>query len=109
MSDIRPFSPLPAGIATTRVAASVASASGNLTDSVTRGAPGSSIQLQVANQTASWAYFRVTVGAGTAVNTDTPVAPGSVAIYTINPNATVFSCILDSGTGTVIAQLGDGN
>lgn len=83
------------------VAASTTTASGALPG--TRGN-----QIRVYNSTAGIAFCRWTVGASSAVATDTFVSPGGTEIFSMSPFADTFSVILSTGTGNVYAQRGFG-
>lgn len=94
--------------ATVTVAASTTTASGSLADSVTRGQAGASTTLRVFNATSAIAFWRVTKGSSSAVNTDTPVGPGVTEVFTVPATVDTFSVILSAGTGNVYATLGEG-
>ena len=119
--ETRPFQPL-----YTRSQVGATSSNGTLISSVTLAAtgtaqpvtlPGSSgpnttNQIQIANQSSGWAYVNFgQAGAITAVTAGTgyPIAPGSVAIVTVDLEVSGASCLLDSGkTGNVIFSRGEG-
>jgi hypothetical protein len=69
-------------------------------------------QIQIANQTAGWAYVNIGPATLTTVTVAAgyPVAPGAVVVLTINGLATTASCILAAGTtsGSVIFTRGVG-
>lgn len=72
--------------------------------------------LQVANESAQWAYVNtgdntVTASIGTAGNNDAdyPVGPGAVVVITMAPGAVDVAVILESSTGVVICTPGRGN
>lgn len=70
---------------------------------------GDTNQVRVYNATAAVAFIRFTTDASTAVNTDTPIAPGSVEVFTKAANKNIASAILASGTGSVYFTIGHGS
>jgi hypothetical protein len=99
-----PFGPSAASVTVT---GSIAAASGTLT--------GVGNQLQIANTTTAWAYcnFGITAAATTAatVAASYPVAPGAVAVVTIQPEQQGVSVILGTAPGTstgVVFTRGEG-
>lgn len=98
MMDVIAFNPTSDNVV---VAGSIASASGVL--------PGDrGNQIRIHNATAAIAFVRWTVGASTAVTTDTFIAPGGTEVFTMASSANTFSVILSAGTGNVYAQRGFG-
>jgi L-cystine uptake protein TcyP (sodium:dicarboxylate symporter family) len=93
-----PISPIGAGVA---VSASTTSASSALTIPATP-----ETAIRAVNASASIAYVRVTVGASTAVNTDTAIAPNSETIIRVGNSKgfTHVAALLASGTGIVHFQ-----
>lgn len=70
-----------------------------------------SCQIQITNQSGQWAY--VNFGQSGAVTAATvaagyPVAPGVIAIVTVDSEVTAASCILASSTGNVTFTRGEG-
>jgi hypothetical protein len=100
---MKAFSPIGDSVT---VAASTTSASGVLPAGSTSSIVAKT--LRVYNGTASVAFFRTGAAAGTAVATDTFVAPGGTEVFNVPSNVTSFDVILATGTGNVYAQLGGG-
>lgn len=98
MMDVIAFNPTGDNVT---VAASVASASGALPG--TRGN-----QIRIHNSSASIAFVRWTIGASTAVLTDTFIAAGGTEVFTMAASSDTFSVILLAGAGSVYAQRGFG-
>ncbi len=71
------------------------------------------VQIQIANQTTSWAYVNFgqfgAVAAAT-VAASYPVAPGSVVVVSVDPEVTGASVILGTAaaTGNVVFTRGEG-
>ena len=124
MSEVRAFEPLysptgPSG------GTGVATPQGTLQPSVTLAAttssqatvvfPGSVTnykqQIQIANQSASWAFVNFgAVGnvAAATVAASYPVAPGAVVVVTVDKEVTGATVILATGTGNVTFSRGEG-
>jgi siroheme synthase len=98
MMDIAAFNPTAINVT---VVSGVASASGAL--------PGiSGNQIRIHNASTSVAFVRWTVGASTAVLTDTFIGAGGTEVFTMAQSADTFSVILAAGTGVAYAQRGFG-
>jgi hypothetical protein len=64
--------------------------------------------IRVFNSSANIAFIRSGVGTQTAVITDTPVAPNSVALFTIPHTDTQIGIILNAATGTIYVSRSSG-
>jgi hypothetical protein len=117
MSEIFAFNPL---YTNTGLAGSPA---GTLKPSVTAAASTSSVavtlyltsvdQIQIANQTAAWAYVNFGIAGSVAAATvaaSYPVAPGAVVVVTVAPEVTGATVILAAGAaaGSVTFTCGNG-
>lgn len=93
-------------VASTTVAATNAATAGIIPGGNTSGA-----QVQIANQSAAWAYVNFGIaGAVTAatVAASYPIAPGAVVVLTAAAEVTGVSVILSTGTGSVTFTRGSG-
>lgn len=100
---MKSFSPIGNSVA---VSASTTTASGVLPGGATTSIVAKT--LRVYNGAAAVAFFRVGAAAGTAVATDTYIAPGATEVFNVPCDVTSFDVILAAGTGSVYAQLGGG-
>jgi hypothetical protein len=68
------------------------------------------VQIQISNQTASWAYVNFGVfGAVVAATVNSyPVGPGAVVVVSVAGEVTGASVILATGTGSVTFTRGEG-
>lgn len=57
----------------------------------------------VYNPGTSVVYGKLSVGAGTAATTDTPIAPASYQVFNTNGTATYFNAITTAGAGTILS------
>lgn len=117
MNDTRPFAPL----YTTTAPGIPGTNQNNVTVAATTAAadsdviPGTTLnnfcQIQIANKSTGWAHVNFGVhGSLVAATVDNgyPVAPGGVAVVTVNAEVTGASIILDSGSGNVVLTRGAG-
>ena len=71
----------------------------------------SMVQIQIANQSASWAFVNFGVVGSIVAATAAasyPVAPGSVVVVSVNSDVNGASVILATGTGNVTFTRGEG-
>jgi hypothetical protein len=114
MSDITAFAPLYTVTGTNpgTLAASVTLAATASSQAVALPIGSSTNQVQIANQTASWAYVNFGIFGSTPAATvaaSYPVAPGAVVVVGIAFEVSGATCILAAaGTGSVTFTLGDG-
>ena len=114
MSDTTAFAPLytVTGTNAGTLVASVTLAATASSQPVQLPIGSSTNQVQIANQTSSWAYVNFGIFGSTpaaTVATSYPVAPGAVVIVGVAQEVTGATCILAAaGTGSVTFTLGDG-
>jgi hypothetical protein len=110
--SVQPFQPSgPAN--TVAVAASTASASGNLLPSVAPNGqagimPNGDDAVLIYNSTAAIAFVRIDGPGGAATTNDVPVPAGGRMLMQISPYAAVVYVILSTGSGTVYFTRGRG-
>lgn len=117
MNDTRPFAPL----YTTSAPSIAGTNQNNVTIAATTAAapsdvfPGTTLndfcQIQIANKATGWAHVNFGVFGNVVeatVDNGYPVAPGGVAVVTVNAEVNGASVILDSGTGDVVLTRGAG-
>lgn len=121
MNELRPFAPCykktgpgatPAGTLLPSVTIAATDAAGNTGKFPGANDNNTNVQIQIANSSSVWAYVNFGIfGAVVAatVATGYPVAPGSVAVVTVDPEVTGASVILTTGgSGNVIFTRGSG-
>ena len=113
MSDTTAFAPLYSVTGTNAgtLVASVTLAATASSQPVNLPTGSSTNQVQIANQTTSWAYVNFGIFGSTPAATvaaSYPVAPGAVVVVGIASEVSGATCILSTGTGSVTFTLGDG-